>query len=149
MKYENHCASRTIVNYAKEHRTDIALEDLGGIKKSKKGIKRYAEKNNWAYAQLDTFICYKAALLGVPIIYVNPAYTSQRCSRCGNIHKVNGKQYSCPICKHTDHRDVNAAFNIARLGLLSLDPSSDNLSVLSLRSIGGPYAGKELMSCVS
>lgn len=107
----NHKVSRTIVDYAKLHCSALVLENLGKI--SKKGkAKRYIQRSQWSFYQLETFIKYKAALLGVPIFYVNPAYTSQICSRCGKINIPNGKQYKC-FCGHFDHRDANAAFNIS------------------------------------
>lgn len=111
----NHKVSRTVVDYAKLHRSAIVLEDLGKI--SKKGkAKRYVQKSQWSFYQLETFIKYKAALLGVPVVYVNPAYTSQICSRCGSLNIPNGKRYKCAKCGHFDHRDANAAFNISRRG---------------------------------
>ena len=110
----NHKVSRTLVDYAKTHRSAIVLEDLGQISKGK--AKKYVQKSQWSFYQLETFIKYKAALLGVPIIYVNPAYTSQTCSRCGSLNKPNGKHYKCSECGYFCHRDVNAAFNISKLG---------------------------------
>jgi len=107
----NHKISKSIVNFADKHRSAIVLEDLGKI--SKKGkAKRYVQKSQWSFYQLETFIKYKAALLGIPIFFVNPAYTSQVCSRCGSINKPNGKNYKCS-CGNLTHRDVNAAFNIS------------------------------------
>jgi putative transposase len=137
MTYENHHASKTIVNYAVAHRRAIVLEDLGSVRKKGSKIKRYSEKNQWAFAQLETFIKYKAALYGIPVYYINPAYTSQTCSRCGSIHKPSGKQFKCLTCGHNDHRDANAAFNIAMF-------SSGSLSVLPLGTIGGALTGKVL-----
>ena len=110
----NHKVSYSVVDYAKSHRLAIVLEDLGKI--SKKGkAKRYVQKSQWSFYQLETFIKYKASLLGIPIFFVNPAYTSQVCSRCGSINKTNGKNYKCS-CSHFDHRDSNAAFNISANG---------------------------------
>jgi len=149
MTYENHRASRTVVDYAATHRRAIVLEDLSGVRSKGSKIRRYSEKNQWAFAQLETFIEYKAALRGVPVLHVDPAYTSQRCSRCGHVHKPDGKRYVCASCGHKDHRDANAAFNIGRLGAEVVRASGGSgLSVPLPGSIGGPYAGKEQTRCV-
>ena len=79
----------------------------------------------------------KCALRGVPVIEVNPAYTSQDCSRCGSRHKLIGKRFSCSSCGHNDHRDANAALNISRAGWSGL-----GLSVPSSGRIGNAPAGK-------
>jgi len=47
---------------------------------------------------------------------VSPAYTSQRCSRCGHVAAGNRKSqavFACLTCAFTLHADVNAARNIA------------------------------------
>jgi putative transposase len=113
-QYQNHVVSKTIVDYAKKHSRAIALEKLSGVRGKGSKIRSYSERNQWAFAQLASFIQYKARLAGVTIVEVDPAYTSQTCSRCGNIHKPNGKLFSCPACGHEDHRDANASFNIAK-----------------------------------
>ena len=45
---------------------------------------------------------------------VNPAYTSQTCSVCGNIDKKNRnhRMFLCTNCHHSDDADINAAKNI-------------------------------------
>ncbi|MFE1312226.1 zinc ribbon domain-containing protein [Streptomyces sp. NPDC058755] len=55
---------------------------------------------------------------GIPVIHVDPAYTSQRCSWCGHIDKANRPSqelFICRSCGIVAHADHNAARNIARL----------------------------------
>jgi transposase len=47
------------------------------------------------------------------VIEVNPAYSSQECSRCHQFSKPNGKFFRCGYCGHNGHRDANAAFTLA------------------------------------
>lgn len=110
----NHKIANKIIQIAIEAGSGIKLEKLTGIRNNKKNRKsfRYA-LHSWSYYQLNQMICYKALLAGVPVAYIDPHYTSQQCSRCGNIGKRNGKVFKCSQCKHTDHADVNAAFNIS------------------------------------
>lgn len=111
-KYENHRVSRGIVDFAASQSCALSLENL----KLTKGAKRYAEKRQWAHAQLLDFIRYKAALRGVPLVFCDPSFTSQDCSRCGQRNKPDGKKYVCSHCGAKSHRDTNAAFNIAARG---------------------------------
>jgi len=129
-KHENHIVSKQIVSYAKLHRRAIAVEDLKEVRKAKSKIKGYVERSQWAFYQLLQYITYKSALLGVPIIKVNPAYTSQDCSRCGQRTKPNGKVYVCASCGHKDHRDSNSAFNIGMSGnrILDVELLTDSVS---------------------
>ncbi len=56
------------------------------------------------------------------VVEVNPRYTSQMCSRCGNIQKksLSVRWHSCQKCGLSLDRDMNAAINIAALGQQSL-----------------------------
>jgi IS605 OrfB family transposase len=135
MSYENHRATRAVVDYAATHRRAVVMEKLENVRSKDSKIRGYSEKNQWAFAQFGSMLRYKCALRGIPLIEVDPAYTSQQCSRCGSIHKPNGKQFICLTCGHNDHRDANAAFNIARRGM-PIDGSSSGLSVSELRPIG-------------
>jgi IS605 OrfB family transposase len=112
-KHENHIVSKVIVDYAAIHRRAIAIEDLGQVRAKGSKIRSYTERPQWAFFQLLQFILYKAALRGVEVIQVHPAYSSQECSRCHGLTKPVGKRFTCQHCGHNDHRDANAAFTLS------------------------------------
>lgn len=113
----NHVISKNLVALAKDTFRGIALENLTGIRERLTVRRSQRDKQSkWAFAQLRTFIEYKAAIVGVPVVTVNPAYTSQTCSMCGYTDKENRKTrdlFCCISCSHTEPADVNAAKNIA------------------------------------
>jgi len=93
----------------------IVLEDLRMPQVSKqmrwrKGTRRRMAQ--WAHGLLETWITNKAQERGIAVAYVNPAYTSKTCNRCGLIGNRRKHAFVCPSCGHTDHADVNAAKNI-------------------------------------
>lgn len=110
----NHKISKELVVRAKDQHAALVFEDLGGIRNTKKQHHSFKSSlHSWSFYQLQTFVEYKAKLLGVPVLYVDPAFTSQDCSRCGSRGHRYKKVFKCPVCGHADHADVNAAFNIA------------------------------------
>jgi putative transposase len=64
----------------------------------------------------------KAEEAGRQFVKVNPAYTSQDCSRCHHRQKMplSERMYHCPCCLLSIDRDLNAAKNICAVGLHSL-----------------------------
>ncbi|NYT08518.1 MAG: transposase, partial [Methanosarcinales archaeon] len=59
---------------------------------------------------------YKALAAGVPLVLVDPAYTSQTCHQCGEHGIRNGKSFKCHVCGWSGDADFNGAKNIAFLG---------------------------------
>ena len=78
-----------------------------------------------AWSKLITITSYKAEWAGKRVELVNPCNTSQMCSGCGQIVKkeLSERIHNCPYCGLTLDRDHNAAINIMRLGLQSLQNS--------------------------
>lgn len=75
--------------------------------------------NSWGFYQLGSFVQYRAIRAGVPVVYVDPAYTSQQCSGCGHIHKKNRPNqatFLCTSCGLSLSADLDAAINIAKRG---------------------------------
>jgi putative transposase len=116
----NHVIAKRIVTEAQRTRCGIALEDLRGIRARVRLRKpQRVTLHSWAFAQLGQYTAYKAALAGIPVVHVDPAYTSQTCSDCGHISKKNRPgqaTFCCTSCGFAEHADVNAARNIASRG---------------------------------
>lgn len=68
---------------------------------------------------------YKAIEIGKKIFAVPPHYTSQKCSNCGEIVKksLSTRTHRCP-CGFVANRDHNAALNILRIGMDTLQASA-------------------------
>jgi IS605 OrfB family transposase len=94
----------------------LALEDLAIRRHKRLGKRLNRELGGWAFAQLEAFLAYKLEEVGKRVVKVPPAYTSRRCSRCGNLGIRTGSNYRCRVCGLRLHADLNAARNIARLG---------------------------------
>lgn len=119
-KDANHCISKHIVSEAERTKRAIALEELTGIRSRTrvKGKEQRAKHSNWSFAQLRAYISYKAKLAGIPVILVDPAYTSQRCYVCGHTERANRRsqaEFQCVECGYSNHADHNASLNIAKL----------------------------------
>ena len=119
----NHCLSKTLVS--ENPNTLIVVEDLTNVTfdtvSHRKKENRY-EHHSWAFYQLQQDIAYKAREHGSYLIKVNPAYTSQRCPKCGTICKENRNKtnhiYHCNNCHYQSNDDRVAAMNIVQLGQL-------------------------------
>jgi IS605 OrfB family transposase len=119
----NHCISKALVSTAQDTARGIALENLKNIRMrvTVRGKRQRRVLHSWGFFQLRAFIAYKAALAGVRVTLVNPAYTSQTCSQCGHCEKANRRTQShflCQSCGYACHADVNAAVNISRAAVI-------------------------------
>jgi IS605 OrfB family transposase len=128
-KHVNHCLSKRIVAKAECTKRAIVLEDLTHIRTRMKARRsQRATLHSWAFAQLRSFIAYKAQLRGVPVHFVDPRNTSRTCPACGHCTKENRKtqaSFVCTSCGFAGPADVIAAGNIARRAAVNRPHCSD------------------------
>ena len=114
----NHRYSKAVVEYAvKNGFGRIQMEELKGVKEDTGFPKRLL---HWTYFDLQTKIVNKAKEYGIEVVKIEPAYTSQRCSRCGNIDKANRPsqaEFRCTECGFECNADYNASQNISIPGI--------------------------------
>ncbi len=118
-KNTNHCISKNLVMKAKDTQSLIALEDLRGIRQRTERMVKKSQRHNhssWSFGQLREFVTYKAAIAGVPLVFIDPAYTSQECPICHHISPSNRPTrdgFCCVCCGFSGPADTIAAQNIA------------------------------------
>lgn len=151
----NHQLSKQIVT----PNTLFGLEDLthirertGAKKKGKKASKKQKKVNRkqakWSFAELHSFIDYKAVFVGSLAIKVDANYTSKGCPKCGHISDNNrpnkGLTFRCECCNFELHADLVGARNITlrtilsrqdweRTGILSVCPDASSREASSER----------------
>jgi putative transposase len=118
VKETNHIVSKSIVKEAVESEAKvIVLEDLTNIRKRIKGNKRIRSRlHRWSWYELQQFVEYKAEAQGIKVLHVNPAYTSQVCSKCDCLGSRHKHLFKCSNCGSYQHSDCNAAINLLKLG---------------------------------
>lgn len=112
----NHTIAKQIVEKAKRTERGIAIETLTGIRERIRARrKQRAVLHSWAFAQFRTFLTYKAAIAGVPLVTVDPRNSSRECSQCGHTEKLNRpsqSKFRCRACNYATSADYNAALNL-------------------------------------
>src|SRR5450755_180690 len=98
------------------------LKKLSGKQGSKKRDNK-RRLHSWSFAQLYSFVEYKAEARGIRVVKVDPRHTSQTCSFCRFQHRSNRRSQSlfkCRECGYTLNADLNAGYNIREKHLSSL-----------------------------
>lgn len=115
IKHMNHKVSKQIIQEAIQTEVGtIVMENLTNIRKRiRAGKKIRSRLHSWAFHQLQTLIQYKAESHGLKVLYVNPAYSSQTCSSCGQLGERNRHLFKC-FCGNQQHSDLNASRNLCR-----------------------------------
>ncbi|WP_329126925.1 RNA-guided endonuclease InsQ/TnpB family protein [Streptomyces sp. NBC_01465] len=112
----NHKIAKEIVSVAQRTGRGIAVEQLDGIR-DRVRLRRdqRGTLSSWPFHQLGQHLAYKARQAGVAFMEVDPAYTSQRCPRCGHTEKANRPtrdEFCCRRCGLAGPADVVAGVNV-------------------------------------
>jgi IS605 OrfB family transposase len=123
VKHINHEVSKGIVAEARRMgAAKIVMENLINIRERIRAGRRVRTRlHRWAFRQLQSFVEYKARAVGILVEYVNPAYTSQTCSACGQLGTRRKHRFECS-CGFRAHADLNASRNLARIGATVVTP---------------------------
>jgi len=94
------------------------LDEPGKNVAAKSGLNRAILSKGWH--QFELALSSAARYTGSAVVKVPAAYTSQRCSACGQVDPKSRESqavFRCVHCAHGEHADVNAARNILAAGL--------------------------------
>lgn len=118
----------------------VVIERLKSVHKNKRKDKKRTRKQmnkqqRWVYSYISNKLERLCEENGVCLTKVNPAYTSQTCSFCGNIDKSSrkGEIYHCKKCKIKMDADHNAAINIFHRGVYG--PSEQEKSKICINFV--------------
>ena len=92
------------------------MENLKGMRKGIRYGKRMNRRlHSLPYRKLQFYIEYKAKLVGLPVVYVNPYKTSSLCPICGGKLASNGyRLLRCRKCGCENCRDLIACLNLLK-----------------------------------
>jgi putative transposase len=131
-----HLISKGLVELAVREQSAIALEDLHLPKGGGNGRRMRRRLSSWPRREIHRQIEYKAEERGVPIIKVDPRYTSKTCPRCGEIKQRRsrvGQVFICDKCGWRLDRQINAGLNICRTALAQLQTEVEKRELGGLR----------------
>ena len=120
------------------------VESPGKNVAQKRGLNR--EILNQGLGRIIEMLSYKAEWAGVKVVKVDPRYTSRDCSNCGgrnpdDWYPKGYRQFVCKACGIPIDRDLNAAVNILRRGLSSLQVGPSDLARRKVRKTTNPVGG--------
>jgi len=112
-----HKLIRVFVKYCKAKGIGtVVIGKLKGIRERAKYGKNANQKIHlmWRFNKLLQKLRYKLKGEGIVVVEEDESYTTQLCPKCGNKHKPKNRNYVCPVCVFSYHRDGVGAVNLFR-----------------------------------
>ena len=117
----NHKITRAFVNWAIAHNiSKVYVGDVEGVQrntrkgKNKKYRHTRQKLSRWNFGKHLEYLRYKLEAVGIELIKISEAYSTQTCPHCGRRRKCNSRNYKCS-CGYSAHRDIHGARNILSL----------------------------------
>jgi putative transposase len=99
----------------------VAVEDID-YKAMSQGLHLAKATNDNGFGQFRTFLFYKLIERGKKLVTIDKWFPSSKtCNQCGYVNselKLGDRSWICPECGTVHNRDLNAAINIKKQGLL-------------------------------
>jgi len=114
--YRLHQMANSVLKFAEERKSAIVLEDMRGMrpKRSKELNRRLSM---WPRRKLHQIIEYKAQWKGIPVVKVDPRYSSRTCPICRRIQDSRmGTEFKCECGWRLD-RHINASINLLQTAI--------------------------------
>jgi len=116
IEYRLHQVANAVLSFAENQKSAVVLEDLKGFKP------RWNKEPNrrlslWPRRKLHRIIEYKAQWRGIPVVKVDPRYSSRTCPICGRIQDSRmGTEFVCGCGWRLD-RHINASLNLLQTAI--------------------------------
>ena len=110
-KYVSH-----LIGYCLKNKVStIVVGDIKGIRESMKFYKVVNQNlHQWMFRQLKEMLEQSSSYVDINFATQKEQFTSQSCPKCGARHKPQGRNFNCPKCNFSFHRDGIGALNIYR-----------------------------------
>jgi len=120
----DHVVSRQLIESVTPG-TTIVIENLMDIRSNTKQRSKPQKRamHQWSFNRLRDLLTYKTEAHSCMVVGVDPHHTSQRCSRCGHVHRSNRhsqSRFKCRNCGFELNADLNGSRNIAEKFLASV-----------------------------
>jgi len=110
-----HKLTKAFVKYCKVKGIGtVVIGRVKGIRDRAKHNKNANQKIHlmWRFNKLLQKLKYKLEGEGIVVVEEDESYTTQLCPVCGNKHKPKDRNYICPKCGFSYHRDGVGAINL-------------------------------------
>ncbi|MFP5269976.1 RNA-guided endonuclease InsQ/TnpB family protein [Coleofasciculus sp.] len=112
-----HKATTSVVSFLKAQGvSQVYIGNPDGVRRKNSGRKHNQRMAGWEYGTDIDYLTYKCKIAGIKASDGNERGSSSTCPECGHRHKPRSRNWKCPKCKFTDHRDLVGAVNIHHIG---------------------------------